>query len=370
VHSSSTVSPVHATQWQQIYQRAALVVFGLGLPLIMLEVVLRAFGPRLPGDYQTASFSTAESAGQQIRPYAAGYKKTSEFTTQVRVNSKRLRGPEIDYEKPPVTHRTVILGDSFMFALQVDEEETFASRLGVYLTQTTGADVSFEMVNGGADGWTTANEYTWLTSEGYRYDPDLVVLTYFYGNDPGENADRVATIAPGGRIVARGLDTSPWQSARLFLSERSLAWNLLEFGVLAKLPVQPVARPDRRTETALRDPGEDRKERGWKLSEDLLVLLRDYCEKHGIRLLIVGIPTLSQVAAVEEPVTTLAEIGCRIDVPTVDLLEPLEEAARAGSDDLYFPKDQHWTAEGHDVAARTVAAELRQRALVPEASRR
>jgi len=345
--------------------RVVLVTMGLVLPLLALEALVRALGPVLPGDYQTATFTAAETAGPQNRPYAAGYKRTSEFTTQVRVNSKRLRGPEIDYIKPPSTFRTVVLGDSFMFALQVDEEETFTARLGNYLAQTTGSDRSFEMINGGADGWTTANEYVWLTTEGYRYDPDLVVLAYYVGNDPGENADRVAAITPGGRILARELDSSIWHEARLQLSERSILWNLLEFGVLAKVASPPDAKRERRDDASFRDPSEDRKKRGWKLSEDILGVLRDYCAQRGIRLMIVGIPTAGQITTADEPATPLADIGHRIGIPTVDLLEPFRHEEKAMGRELYFPKDQHWTAEGHDLAARIASAELRRWTLVP-----
>src|SRR5215212_8156893 len=111
-----------SSQFRRSIARATLLGVGLVVPLIIFELGMRIMGPILPGNYQTAAFTSAETSGPQNRPYAAGYKRTSEFTTQVRVNSRRLRGPEIDYVKPPSTFRTVVLGDSFMFALQVDEE--------------------------------------------------------------------------------------------------------------------------------------------------------------------------------------------------------------------------------------------------------
>ena len=99
-------------------------------------------------------------------------------------------------------------------------------------------------------------------------------------------------------------------------------------------------------------------------------MLRDYCAQRGISLIIVGIPTVFQVTTDEEPVTPLTQIGRRLAVPTVDLLRSFKQETPAVRNELYFPKDQHWTAEGHDVAARIVAAELRQRGLVPGPSSR
>src|SRR5215203_5982701 len=41
--------------------------------------------------------------------------------------------------------------------------------------------MEFEIINAGADGWSTVNEYVWLITEGYQYEPDLVVLAYYVG---------------------------------------------------------------------------------------------------------------------------------------------------------------------------------------------
>jgi len=350
----------------QIMARIALVGLGLTVPMALLELMLSVAGPILPGDYQTAAF-TASSAtsGLQNRPNAAGYKRTSEFSVHVRVNSKGLRGAEIDYPKPPGTFRTLVLGDSFMFALQVAEEDTFVTHLGNRLDQTAGVDTTFETINGGADGWSTVNEYVWLTTEGYRYDPDLVVLMFYAGNDPGENADRVLAVAPGGRVLPREAEASSWQDVRLALSERSRLYNLLEFGVLAKMQSSPDALGSTKEQERVRDPGEDRKERGWDLSESLLSLVRDYCAERDIGLMVVGIPPLVKVTKDERDPSPLAEIGERLGVPTIDLLDQFRQGTPEQRDALYFPKNQHWTEEGHEQAARIVAAELRLRGLVP-----
>src|SRR4051812_25159 len=42
-----------------------------------------------------------------------------------------------------------------------------------------------EALNAGVDGWTTLNELAWLKAEGLRYEPDLIVLMFYTGNDPG-----------------------------------------------------------------------------------------------------------------------------------------------------------------------------------------
>lgn len=328
-------------------------------------MLLRLFGPFLPGDYQTVAFSVpVESLGFQNRPYSAGFKHTSEFSTHVRVNSKRLRGPEIDYVKPPKTFRALVLGDSFTLALQVEEAETFVNRLGAYLMESSTSGTAVESINGGADGWSTVNEYLWFTTEGYRYDPDLLVLMYFDGNDPGENSDRIVALEPDGQIVPRQVEPVPLADLRLALSERSVAWNLLEFGMLAKLsPRTPAPAGSRAPDT--RDLGDDRKERGWVLSESLLTQLRDECVRRGIALVVVNIPTESEVSGKDTPSSGITVIGERIGVTTIDLLDTFRARDSQTRRTLYFPINRHWTALGHELAAQTVVGELIQRQLVP-----
>lgn len=38
------------------------------------------------------------------------------------------------------------------------------------------------------------NELAWLKAEGLRYEPDLVVLMFYTGNDPGENYDLMKAV--------------------------------------------------------------------------------------------------------------------------------------------------------------------------------
>lgn len=68
------------------------------------------------------------------------------------------------------------------------------------------------------------------------------------------------------------------------------------------------------------------KERGWQLSEDLLTLLRDDCAARKVRLVVVGIPTIWQVASDDPTPSPLVDIGQWIGVPVVDLLGPFQAA--------------------------------------------
>ena len=71
--------------------KLALVLVGVLLPLALAELVLQIAGAILPGDYQTVSFAEAHPEfGRRNKP-GAGWKKTSEYTSWIEVNSKGLQ---------------------------------------------------------------------------------------------------------------------------------------------------------------------------------------------------------------------------------------------------------------------------------------
>jgi hypothetical protein len=173
--------------------RLGLGLAGLLAPLLLLEVALRLAGPLLPGSYQTASFvETHPAFGRRNHP-GQGWKVSPEFTTWIEVNSKGLRGPEVDYAKPAGEMRLLVLGDSFTFAEQVNQDETYTQRLEDRLN-ATGGPARFRVLNAGSNGWATANELIFLAKEGVRFSPDVVVVAFYLGNDVSDNYRRVATL--------------------------------------------------------------------------------------------------------------------------------------------------------------------------------
>ena len=58
-------------------------------------------------------------------------------------------------------------------------------------------------------------------------------------------------------------------------------------------------------------------------------------------------------AAVDWRYTALRQLLAGTGIEYVDLLPPLRAAAGGGQ--LYFARDTHWTARGHEVAAQALA---------------
>jgi hypothetical protein len=137
--------------------RGLAILLALVLPLLLLEASLRLLGPWLPGYYETGLFLRRdERLGHENVPNYAGWIKTPEYTTYVRINPMGQRDHRMSYEKPPGTFRILFLGDSFLEAVQVQEREGIAARLEALLNE--GAPRPVEVINAGVSAYGTGQE--------------------------------------------------------------------------------------------------------------------------------------------------------------------------------------------------------------------
>jgi hypothetical protein len=356
--------------------RVALILVGLLVPLILAELGLRIAGAALPGDYQTVSFAEAHPEfGRRNKP-GAGWKKTSEYTAWIEVNSKGLRGAEIDYAKPTGETRVLVTGDSFTFAEQVNQDETFTQRLEDRLNAENGAGgPHFRVLNAGSNGWATANEAVYLTKEGVRFRPDVVIVALYLGNDVSDNYRRVATVqnAVEADLALRGADS--FDGPRRLL-RRSELYTVFESGVLAKLPWWQddggSSASDRRAPRTQAEADE-----AWEITGKLLDRMRDVSESQGARFMVMVVPAATTVAqrggtavretddgdeegdeadddikpGFEDPHGRLASLLADLNIQSLDMLQPLRRADNRVKERLYFRQNAHWTAAGHAVAA-------------------
>ena len=164
-----------------------MLVVGVLAPLLLLELALRLFGPMLPGNYNTGTFLTPHPVYGRFHVAGFdGWVKTREFASRVTINSLGLRGPERGYAKPAGVRRIMVLGDSFTEAAQVAEHESTVSRLEAALNAR--GPERYEVLNAGVGGWGTGQQLVYLREEGHRYQPDLVLVMLYLGNDVFDNS--------------------------------------------------------------------------------------------------------------------------------------------------------------------------------------
>jgi hypothetical protein len=410
---SSASPPRHLTPRPRlttglVVARALLVMLTIVVPILGLEIGFRVSGPFLPGNYDTGAYLVRDPRyGHYHPPGYSGWIKRDEYTVEVNTNAERQRGPDVPLRKPPGTFRILVLGDSFVEAVQVAERERFLARLGELLN-AEGGPVHYELIDGGCGGWGTLQEYLYLQEQGPRYQPDLVLLAFFVGNDVANNSaaielDGNLDIAlkpyverrPSGDLALiephpPALTTA--ERVGFALRERSVLYNVVESGALQKWSLDDLWANWRDVdaqsellngETDVYATHLDPKWReAWSLTDSLLGRIDSEAERQGARFGVMLIPTRAQVlpAAWQAlagqprsdrsldpllPNTMLGGIANRLSTPLLDLTPSFREAAARGGGQLYYAHDQHWTAAGHDLAAHEMADWLKAINLLP-----
>jgi hypothetical protein len=125
--------------------------------------------------------------GWRHRPNSSGELRTSEYRTTVQYNSNGWRGLSRTYTKPRGVSRIVVLGASFVDGYTVQVQDRFTEVLEASLGPP------FEVINLGVPGYSTDQELLLLEQQGWKYQPDLVVLASSYrdvwGNGSRYSAD-------------------------------------------------------------------------------------------------------------------------------------------------------------------------------------
>jgi hypothetical protein len=377
-----------------------VIVIGVTVGAVAFEAVVRAAVPVSDFFYEFDPY-----VGLKGIPNKHGRAvKRGIFDAPVEINSHGFRDREHAWDKPAGTRRVVLLGDSFIEAVQVPFERSITPLLEQRSRQATGA---VEFINLGLSGFGTGREYLMLRQYGRRYKPDVVML-FFVGNDISDNS---ATLqgkpfipypvpGPDGSVARdeRGQPrftpfadrTSRLGAVATFLRDHSKSYRALREAVdssaslngllfwvgLMSTPPEQVNRPDvtnfgyyeiyRVTPTPVWSEA-------WALTESMLVATRDLAAANGARFAVVLVPSawevypeqwegiLRKIPKMREvpldltlPSRRLGAFLTAHDIPYVSLLSDFR--ARAGQlPALYIAGDAHWTAEGHRLAADLLA---------------
>lgn len=176
-----------------------LILGSLFMGVVIGEVGLRVAGvegyPKI-GDFVDSAptrFHTSDpDLGWTLKPGVSGEWK-GEGASFVQVNSEGLRDREHTKAKPPNTLRIAVLGDSFTEAIHVPVEQTFWSKLERKLgnCEAVKGRKKVEVINFGIQGYGTAQELIMLRKKVWDYNPDIVVLAFFIGNDVINNSPQL-----------------------------------------------------------------------------------------------------------------------------------------------------------------------------------
>jgi hypothetical protein len=223
----------------------------------------------------------------------------------LRFNRLGFRGPDRDQRKPPNVRRIVVLGDSFVAAVGVDEQDTMVARLEAML-RDGGSGTTWEVLNFGVSGYSTAQSLLVWRHIASRFEPDVVVLCFFLGNDPIDNSSRLSRyfrpyfrLDPAGQLVEEPFakaraDLNAWldEHSRLYVWQKEKTRE-----IRARFDHKRSADPEERRPTlAVYDTQPDPPMReAWTISDALIAALSREVTATGARFVLVGIPERGQV---------------------------------------------------------------------------
>jgi hypothetical protein len=176
--------------------RALKIVFGSVYSLLAAEFFLRVISPMplLPRYVVATPYGVRAN-----QPSVTYYHTTPECYVKMETNSHGIRSNrEIPYEKPAGVKRIVVLGDSYGMGYEVDLDQMFLSQLEARVKE---AGVPCEVVNLSVSGHGNAEELLALRAEGFKYQPDLVLVCW-HSTDLDDNVRSGLFKFDGDRLVA------------------------------------------------------------------------------------------------------------------------------------------------------------------------
>ncbi len=125
-----------------------------------------------------------ERLGWSMRPGSRGTSERTGQLVEYRINSHGLRDEETPYRKSPGTFRILLIGDSWTFGYGVPIEDHYSTLLENRFE-------GLEVINMGVSAFGIDQALIYLEAEGFRYEPDLVLLFVpHYGGDRHMHARR------------------------------------------------------------------------------------------------------------------------------------------------------------------------------------
>jgi lysophospholipase L1-like esterase len=355
-------------------KRLALAAVILTSQFVLLEAAIRWHGGSEVAPAFQALFTRDPEIGHRLQPGASARFTTVEFSTDLRINAQGVRDDEDIGPKAPGERRIVVLGDSLVLSVQVPLVQTFCERLEARLNAAA-SGVRWRVINAGVQGYGPVQEWFFFDRVAAAFEPDVVLVVVFVGNDAIEAHDTRAWLDAG-----RPLSSAQPAIGRLREILRSsvvlqivrLRWDLLRSKLATAAPERPLA-------SYLAEPPPEVMS-GVAVTRQAIEKIDGRARAVGARTGIVLMPARFQTDDADHRAlsATVARAGgelvrdaaterlrdglAPLELPTLDLLPVLaRQPDRTG---LFFQRNVHLTPRGHDVVAGALLQFLQDAAFV------
>lgn len=351
---------------------AGLALLSVVICLGILEVAVRIY---VPTWYPRYSFTADPDLGYINTPSHTFRLKSGEFDISSTTNSYGFRDDPFDKDGREVV---MALGDSFAWGFGVEYGQMFLTQLE--------KDTGMRIVKTGVCGYGTVHAMRLFEKNRKLFDPDIVFLSFFMGNDIYENsATRNLTVVDGWfrEIPARDSSlvykTVTWLRGRLRLVELAIGKiksSLTLYDMVARVGLgegELIGEMDLyKTEES------PPVTKAYKRTYEVISKLSREVASSGAKFFVALIPTKNQADPelfmaqlkragkdvskydLDAPNRRLMAMLEELNVPYIDLTPGFKGRLRENpASKLYFTIDRHWNQAGHALAAQLLAGPLR-----------
>jgi hypothetical protein len=333
-------------------------------------------------------------------PNAQGWQR-KEGEAYIKINSEGLRDRNYTKVQPKNTFRIAVLGDSFTFAAQVPHEQIYTSILEQNLNLCKAfQDQNIEVINFGVEGYGTAQELLTLRQQVWDYQPDLVILAFYIGNDVIDNSKALENnhyrpffsyqngeLVPDYSFRDLGLEYS--NRYLMTVADRFPAWlvnrsRILQVAKKAELEAKKrkaVHHFNTVTAQVFQPPKDKKWQEAWQITDELIAMINKETKEKNTDFLLVKIADPIQVHPDENerdtyklaldvkdfnyPDRRLQKVSQNYDFPILSLTQPFRDYGQTNPNCLHGFENSglctgHWNSQGHQFAAQLINQKLCQ----------
>jgi len=358
---------------KKILINCLIIISSLCLGLGIAELITRSYFPQ-----QLAVWYQLKDGLVIHPPQFNLYLK--KFNTYAQFNSYGMRGRNYTLNKNNDVFRVLLLGDSYMEALQVDYEDSFTNLFELALENNLKKNV--EVINAAVSGWGTAEQLYYLKHYGYKFKPDLVLIAMTLHNDIFDNLRENYYYIDNKILKEKQIDEIPTLEYYLLHWKGYLASHLHIVQLYRKIKHKSLIRTsgnklDRHLLDLISKDNSKELVYGIELTKQLIYSLDRYNNEilHA-NTAIVLIPlsiqlynnkltnflntynyTLTDIQITKSQ-ENLKSIGDELNIHIIDLLPPMKSWINTTKQNIIVPNDGHWNEKGHKIAANHVVKEL------------
>ncbi len=369
-----------------------LLLFGTVMGLIIVETGLRVVG------YSAPVFREPNAVlGWRGTANLEGSHRIENVTFN-RFNSRGYHDREHNKAKKQGTFRIAVVGDSFVQSSEVTLSDHFVPLMGKEInTRLSSAKQTVEVINFGISGYSTSQELILLKTEIREYQPDMVLLMVYPGNDIIDNSYELSTTLREMRpYFIKHADQSLSQKSGFPNPDKTLkdavivkvinTSRLLQLSkeALKRLSISELTGSDQ-TENK-KQPEDDvfleqhseLWKQAWDLTETLIAEFAKETTAFGADFLMAVIAVPIQVHPLEServqfmtalnlkrldyPNSRLSKFAQRSGFTHISLVEPFFDLSSTGVYLHGFDRNSfgkgHWNSKGHHLAAKVLAEKI------------